>query len=229
MNLDNILKSLTASKKGAIVIILIFVAIFITNNLNFFKSISINFSNEKKESIQKSEVNENNKIVRVSESSMRVSMTNFIYQNEHLNSPSYLSFTLNNTSWSDVNSIDKIIIKVIHGGNILYSTALPSDIIINNMNDTITEFTKIYFSQSSIIKIYLLLEKPTFERIEIQLFKYDTMKEIIYLQNDIINTGGHKKDVRWYNFTIFLLIVLGFIVLVIVFTGIYLLQKKLSG
>jgi hypothetical protein len=231
MNLDDVLKSLTTSKKGIIVIILIFVAIFITNNLNFFKSISINISNEEKESIQKSEVNENDnkKILKVSESSMHISMTDFIYQNEFLNSPSYLSFTINNTSWSDIDSIDKIIIRIVHGGNLLYSLALPSDIIINDLNNTIIEFTKIYFGRSSMIKIYVLLEKPTFERIEIQLFKHDTIKEIVYLQKDIVSSSYFINDIRWYNFSIFLLFVLGFIILVIVFIGIYIIQKKLSG
>ena len=232
MNLDNILKSLTSTKKGAIVIILIFVAIFITNNISFFKSISINITNDKKESSQKPEEKENdNKTptpVRASENSMHISISDVIYQNEFLNSPSYLLFTVKNTSYNSIDSLDKIIIRVIHGSVLMYSVALPSDITINYVNDTITEFTKLNFSRSSMINIYLLLNNPTFERIEVKLFKYDTIKEIIYLQKDIIKINNSTKDDRWYNFTIFLLFVLGLVIITIVIMGIVLLQSLLS-
>ena len=231
MNLDNILKSLTTTKKGAIVIILIFIAIFITNNISFFKSISINITNDKKESVQKSEEKEsdNKTPVRASEDSMHISISNLFYQNEFLNSPSYLLFTVKNTSsYSNMDSLDKIIIRVIHGSGLMYSEVLPSDVTINYVNDKTTEFTKLNFSRSSMIKIYLLLNNPTFERIEIKLFKFDTIKEIIYLQKDIIKINNSTKDDRWYYFTIFLLFVLGSVIITIVVMGIFLLQSLLS-
>ena len=229
MNLEKILQTLTSTKKGAVVIILIFVAVFVTNNLSFFKSISINFSNNNNETNQKSEEKESEKSdEEISENSLGISISDILYQNEFINSPSYLSFTLENGSYYSVGSLDKITIKVIHGDGLMYSVASPSDIAITNINNTVTEFTKLNFNRSGNIKVYMLLNTPTFERIEIQLFKKNTVKDIVFFYKNLKVNNNPVKDARWYNFTIFLLFVLGFIIIMIVFLGIYLITRKLS-